>query len=61
MIGSILGKVPVFNSVDRMVSFKNENCYFLNNKIKTDFNFEFKSLKQGLTELSKSYQNKTFH
>jgi len=61
MISSILGKVPVFNNVSEMVSFKNENCYFSNKKIKKDFNFEFKSLKQGLTELSRSYQNKTIN
>lgn len=61
LIGTILGKVPVFNSVDKMVSFKNENCFFLNNKIKNDFNFEFKSLKQGLVELSKWYRNKTLN
>jgi len=61
MISSILGKVPVFNNVSEMVSFKNENCYFSNKKIKKDFKFEFKSLKQGLTELSRSYQNKTIN
>ena len=61
MISSILGKVPVFNNVSEMVSFKNENCYFSIKIIKKDFKFEFKSLKQGLTELSRSYQNKTIN
>ena len=61
MICNILGKVPVFNEVPEIVSFKNEHCFFSNKKIKNDFKFEFKSLKQGLTELSKSYQNKTLH
>jgi len=61
MICNILGKVPVFNKVNEMVSFKNENCFFSNKKIKNDFKFEFKSLRQGLTELSKSYQNKILH
>ncbi len=59
LIAKILNKKPKFNKVNEMVSFKNEHCFFSNKKIKTNFKFEFKSLKEGLTELSKPYLNKT--
>lgn len=50
-IASITEKRPTYNEVNEMVSFKNEHCFFSNDKIKNELNFKFKSLKKGLTEL----------
>ena len=58
LIAEILNKKPVYNKVNEIVSFKNENCYFSNKKIKKDFKFNFKALKPGLIELSEFYINK---
>lgn len=50
-IASIVKRKPNYNQVNEIVSFKNEHCFFSNEKIKKELNFKFKSLKKGLTEL----------
>lgn len=52
LIARILNKKPIFKKTKEMVSFKNEDCYFSNLKVKNQFNFNFKSLEVGLNELS---------
>ena len=51
LISSITEKPVVSNTVDTVVSFKNEHCFFSNEKIKKHLGFKFKTLRQGLTEL----------
>jgi len=50
-IATIVNKKPAYNQVNEMVSFKNEHCFFSNEKIKKTLDFKFKSLKTGLNEL----------
>lgn len=57
LIAKILNKKVRYKKVNKLVSFKNENCFFKNKKIKNDFKYNFKSLKVGLTEMSNLFIN----
>ena len=51
IVSAITQKTAEFNIVNEIVSFKNEHCFFSNQKIKKHLNYKFKTLKVGLTEL----------
>lgn len=51
LVSAVIGKSVPLNIVDEMVSFKNEHCFFSNEKVKKHLNYEFKALKQGISEL----------
>jgi nucleoside-diphosphate-sugar epimerase len=59
LISDLLNKKPLFKKVNKLVTFKNENCYFENQKIKKEYNHNFKSLESGLAELSEYYLDKS--
>jgi len=51
LVSTITGKSATLSVVDEMVSFKNEHCFFSNEKVKKHLDYKFKTLEQGLTEL----------
>ena len=51
MISSIIEKPARYKSTGGPFSFKNQDCFFSNEKIKTDINYRFKELYDGLVEM----------
>jgi len=51
MISSIIEKPAKYESTGGPFSFKNQDCFFSNEKIKTDINYKFKELYDGLAEI----------
>ena len=50
-ISTTVNKPVTYNCVDKVVSFKNEHCFFSNVKIRNHVGYTFKTLEEGLAEI----------